>query len=337
MKKKSVVKLVVFIAFLAVGFVVGWMCKGSINSKNSSRDDESASYLRLDGYKYISPLLICDNDPKNDSESLNDMENNLSNFVNQKKAEGKFNDISVYYRDINSGNQINVNADTKYFPASLTKIPFAIAFMKAVESKPELLKQLTKVKLSADYNAGQEITPTDVVTIGQSYTNEEMLAKMIKSSDNNSLYALVSVLEKSTFTGVYDDLGLKFPENVNEQVDYMTAYDFAYFLRILYNSTYLKRDLSERILELMSQSDYNDGLKAGLPQDVTIAHKFGLQTQNNVGTGTANRQMHDCGIVYDRDKPYMLCVMVKSTAEISEINSVFKEISSIVYDRVKNK
>lgn len=330
MKKKNLSKILFSVAFLAVGVIAGWFW-GSHTISDKSTSDETP-YMRLTGYKYISPLLLCDNNEQKNSRSLSDLESKILKEINQKKLEGKLTDASVFIRDINSGNQININPDVKYFPASLTKIPFMIAFLKAAESQPDLLNKEAKVTLSQDYNASQEVSPKESAKIGQSYKADDMLSMMVKYSDNNSLYTLVKLLDQKTFNTVYEDLGLKFPSNVEEQVDYMTAYDFAYFLRILYNSTYLKRDLSEKALGLMSASDFDLGIKAGLPSEVNLAHKFGLQTK--VNGSTTERQMHDCGIVYDKDHPYVICMMTRSTASIEEIESTMKEISSMTYEEM---
>ena len=327
MRKKNLLIKLYPVLLLAVGLAVGWFLGDKLYQKNS--DNRQSQYMRLSGYKYISPLLLCDSDNQQNSKSLLPLEDKIAGIINAKKQEGKLGDASVFVRDINSGSQINVNGDIKYFPASLTKIPFMIAFLKAVESQPDLLNREARVSLSADYNASQEIAPSDAARIGQTYTADDLLSKMVRYSDNNALYTLVKLLDQKTFNTVYEDLGLKFPQNVEEQVDYMTPYDFAYFLRILYNSTYLKRDLSEKALTLMSQSDFNDGIKAGLPDNISLAHKFGLQTKVN-GTVT-ERQMHDCGIVYNGNRPYIICIMTRSQSSIQEIESFMKEVSATTY------
>jgi hypothetical protein len=50
--------------------------------------------------------------------------------------------------------------------------------------------------------------------------------------------------------------GVKTPE------DFLSVKDMATFFRILYNASYLGRENSEYALKLLSQVDFNNGLRA---------------------------------------------------------------------------
>jgi hypothetical protein len=125
-------------------------------------------------------------------------------------------------------------------------------------------------------------------------------------------------------------------EDPNSEIDYMTAKDFSYFLRVLYNSTYLKKDLSEKALELLNTVDFKDGLVAGVPNNITVAHKFGIKGDfaNNDKNQVVNRELHDCGIVYHNQRPYLVCIMTKGNSSLQDSESVLKNISSMIYQAV---
>jgi len=101
-------------------------------------------------------------------------------------------------------------------------------------------------------------------------------------------------------------------------------------LRILYNSSYLNFEMSNKALMLLTQTDFPNGLVAGVPDSVVVAHKFGEQKNGD------EQQLHDCGIVYYQENPYILCVMTKGY-EIPELASIIKEISQQVYNEVKQR
>jgi hypothetical protein len=55
---------------------------------------------------------------------------------------------------------------------------------------------------------------------------------------------------------------------------------------------------------------YNDGLKAGIPANIELAHKFG--ERGIIGmNGREQKQLHDCGIIYYPKHPYILCIMTR--------------------------
>jgi len=72
---------------------------------------------------------------------------------------------------------------------------------------------------------------------------------------------------------------------------------------VLYNATYLDRDLSEKALELLANSNFKLGLRAGVSPTVTVADKYGERTAFDPQGNVQYRELHDCGIVYDQNGP----------------------------------
>lgn len=111
--------------------------------------------------------------------------------------------------------------------------------------------------------------------------------------------------------------------------DYMSPKSYAFFYRVLYGSTYLTRAMSEKALELLTTPDFTDGLVAGVPAHTTVAQKFGEHSFEGV-PDTESKQLHDCGIVYHPEHPYLLCVMTKGS-DFQRLSKVIKEVSETVY------
>ena len=64
--------------------------------------------------------------------------------------------------------------------------------------------------------------------------------------------------------------------------------------------------MSEILLGLLTETSYKNGLVAGLPEgEIKIAHKFG---ERKIGKLI---QLHDCGIIYYQENPYLLCIMTR--------------------------
>jgi beta-lactamase class A len=333
------------IILVLASFFTGWFAKGKFFSNPAKYAAKENPSLRLGGYKFINPLLLCDpaSDQNNESPKMNLLKNKLSDFVNQKKKENAVQNISIFLRDLKSGDEININADEKFHPASLNKIPLLIAYLKYAETNPDILSQKITITAGTDENSQQEIAPQDYAKANETYSIEELLEKMIKFSDNNSFYTLLNNFDVNTLQSVYQDLQVPFyadpTNNTNDpqSKDYMTTEKFSYFFRILYNGTYLHKDSSEKALELLAQTDFSKGLAAGIPQNnIPIAHKFGLVTQKIDNALIVARELHDCGIIYHPQNPYLLCVMTKSQSEIPDIEDIIKNISSIAYQEVNN-
>lgn len=324
--------IIVFVVFI-LGIFCGWLFF-SFNG-NHNKDDTN-EYLRLGGYQYINPLLVCDTSEETNYKKIDGLEEQIKELIGRNQEEGVIDVASVYYKDLLTGEQINVNPDEKYYPASLNKVPLMIAYLKYAETNPNVFARKIKVEKNIpDTNSLQEIKPKEEAKIGDSYSVDDLLEKMIKYSDNNAFYALASGLDKKYFTSTYSDFNINYPENQSDMPDFITTYDFSYFLRVLYNATYLKRDLSEKALKIMSEVDYLDGLVAGLPSGIKVSHKFGFKNDIDASGQTVARELHDCGIIYGSDGPYALCVMTKSKREIPAISEFIRSVSELVYKEVK--
>ena len=109
--------------------------------------------------------------------------------------------------------------------------------------------------------------------------------------------------------------------------------EYSNVFRYLYNSSYLSRKNSEKILQLLSETDFIGGIRQPIPEDIIVSHKFGyFSPNNNIDT----KMFNQCGIIYQEKNPYLLCVSIRSKANSNEEfqNNVMhsEELSQIIYD-----
>lgn len=284
------------------------------------------SETRVSGsFKFISPLLECDNSLPGGRTSIKNMEVKLKAYVATVNNTDKVEHISVYYRDLNNGPWMGIDIAHPFSPASLLKVPVMIAALKKAESDRSLLHRKFKFDASVPADFVDPNILDEVIKFGNSYAYVDLIQRMVVNSDNNAKNLLVGVLGDDAIFNVWRDLGVAVPD-ANATEDFLTVREYSSFFRILYNATYLNKDMSELALEILSRSRFDYGLQAGLPAGIVLSNKFGER-----GFADSNKkQLHDCGIVYAGNSPYLLCVMTKGTDWDTQAE-IIGEISHLVY------
>lgn len=330
MKNKFALVLVLLIV-ISLAFISGWFVRGGISDQGECK----SSPLRLGGFEFVRPLLICNTNAEKSYPELKPLERELENIIDKEKKVNNISAASVYFQDFKTDGRIDINKDEKFHSASIGKVPIMIAIYKLAESNPAILFKKVRYEGGIDGNSEQEIQPKDYPKIGETYTVDELIEKMIKYSDNISPRLLVSFVKPNTIVSLYRDfqVPLRFDPQNPEDFDFITTKDISYFFRVLYNATYLTSELSEKALNLLSRVDYKNGLVAGVPAGVAVAHKFGLVSIEEKGV-IVERELNDCGIIYHPRNPYLLCVMTRSPANIPNIENVIKDISAAAYEYV---
>lgn len=259
------------------------------------------------------------------------LQNELIDFITAEKKKGTVTHVSIYFRDLQNGPTMNIHGQENFAPASLLKVPLMITYYKKAETDPKLLQR--KIRVSDVKSLPQNIQPEQSLKAGKEYTVADIIRLMIAYSDNTSWEALLVYLRQKyseeDFVMTLSDLGIIDPRKRNDQ-QYITVQSYASIFRILYNSSYLSIPMSDKALRLLTDSSFKNGLTAGVPSGIKIAHKFGEQKNGN------EQQVHDCGIVYYTPNPYLLCVMTKGNS-IVDLERVIQTVSKEVYQEVESR
>jgi beta-lactamase class A len=281
-------------------------------------------------YKFINPLLECDSTTFTEDPSLSSLRSELVKYIDSQTKNQKINFASVYYRDLNNGPWFGIHESELFSPSSLIKVPLMMTYYHLAETDPSILTKEIQNTLTFDPKS-QNILPEVTLIPNQKYSIEELINRMIIYSDNNAFDLLNNNLDSTITAKVYKELGVDISAAESDPTgNILSVHKYANFFRILFNSSYLSKDMSEKALKLLSQIKFTQGIVAGVPQDITVSHKFG--EREYVETG--KKQLHDCGIVYTPNKkPYLICIMTQGT-EFSELTSTIKNISQIVYQHL---
>ena len=260
-------------------------------------------------------------DPLRQFYKADDLVINVQPLRDELNAIGKNQNVSIYFEVLNTGTNISVNKDAEFFPASLLKVPLIMAVIKKIERGE--WEWNTEIKLTeADKNKDFGILwqkPTGTV-----FTIEELVKQALINSDNTAYFMLLNNLDPNEIVKVQNYLGLvDFPSESLR----ISAKQYAPILRSLFSATYLTIDNSEKILEWMSESDFNDYLAGGIPATTKFSHKIGIDDEK--------KSYLDAGIVYLTNRPYILIVMVKDF-NLNEADNFMHDVSQKVYSYMVN-
>lgn len=209
--------------------------------------------------------------------------------------------VSVYVEYLNTGANISINPSHYMWPASLAKVPLAMAVLKKVEQGEwNMTDKLVLMEGDRNSESGDSEMPLDAYPIGTAFTIEELLEQLIVHSDNTAFYILQRNLHRDEIKRVVDELGL---EALFSEDGKVSAKEYSRLFRALYTASFLTREYSEKLLALLDASTFDDFLAKELPPEVPFAHKYGEKITLNVYA--------DSGIVYLENRPYLITVIVQ--------------------------
>lgn len=306
--------------------IAGWSAHAwYIRSKSLNKDRR----VKITGYRFTSPLLDVE---LPEGVSVNrepiSFKYKVVDYVKLMTDGGQVRDISVYYRDLGDGPWFGINEHMEFNPASMMKVPVMIAWLKRAEKDPAVLKQTFRFDGNTDMSEVQKIKPRYTLTPGRQYPVETLLEYMMSYSDNNATSLLYNNLTFEELNSVLD--GMDITNRPNAENNSITVHGYSGFYRILYNASFLSRDMSEKALQLLSKEDFPQGISAGVPKGIPIAAKFG---EFESGSNGKEKQLHEFGIVYHPSGAYILGIMTRGS-NFERQSAIIRDISSLVYREV---
>jgi beta-lactamase class A len=321
--------LIVLIVLFLSGFLISYLVfKPSVKNKAN---------LHVGSDIYVPPLLnplLNEYQKRNfDLRELHNFRSKIENYISQRGKEIPGLHVSYYFRDLNQGLWIGINEKETFAPASLMKIPVMIAVLKKAQREPEILN------LSVQYDStsmGKVSEEAGVKKVhGRSYTLSELIEMMIEYSDNFATLALLDYIGEAEVQKVEHDLNIFIKQGYTEFTNFVTVKAYAGFLRILYNSSYLNWEMSEKALEYLAKSSYKEGLRRAIPDSIRVAHKYGKRDLETNG-GLKTLQLHHFGLVYHPKKPFILGIMTRGSS-LNVKEDIIYDLSKITYDELNRQ
>jgi beta-lactamase class A len=285
---------------------------------------DDVSMVRDNSPSLTKPFLFAD--VSCESDALQSLKQDLTGFIESQKALGKIQRASVYYKELNSLHWTTAYGDELYYPGSMMKVPLLLTILKQAQRDKSLLER--KIQFQSSTKLTVFVPVQNPMQVGNFYSVQELLERMILHSDNDATSLLFTVHNKD----LYDELFLKLsiPVQGAEDVYYrVSPADMAKFFRVLYNASYLSSLYSEYALDLLTKSDFKQGVLQGIPSGTKVAHKFG----ERFTTGDLI-QLHEAAIVYRGSSAFAVTIMTEGK-KIEDLSAVMGAISKICFEQKK--
>jgi beta-lactamase class A len=216
----------------------------------------------------------------------------------------------LYIKDLGSNTVFKHNADTEFYAASLYKIPIAAAVMKEIE-KGKLSLDSTATYLPYDYSSGTGVIGS--YTHGIEIRIGDILSELLKNSDNTAQNILLRTLTYKNVSEAFDSLVPDKDISTFYRYNLSTPEEVGLVIEKLYYGDYIKKENSNYLFDLMTDTSFEDRIKPYLREDLKFSHKIGSWPDT----------WHDCGVVSSKEgeKEVIVCLMSQKASFENFINA----------------
>ncbi|MGI6776130.1 MAG: serine hydrolase [Patescibacteria group bacterium] len=212
----------------------------------------------------------------------------------EKILAGRQGVYGVYYLNLRTGKAVSIREKESFPAASLIKLPIVYTlYQQAQEGKINLEEKYTLKEEDKVGGAGSLYQDA----AGAVYSYRELARLCGKQSDNTAAAILEKVLGAEAIEATIRRLGM---ENTSFSRRQTTPEDIALFWQKLWEGD-LKEEYREEILDLLTETIFEEQIPAALPAGVKVAHKVGID----------EGILHDAGIIF-QDPPFILVLMSKN-------------------------
>lgn len=224
----------------------------------------------------------------------------------------------IYVKNLKTGEMIDINGDTVFPPASISKVPVAMLVLRDVDNGVFSLDQTFTLKgwykqYSTD---SMYYKPTN-----SKHTLRTYLDYLIRYSDNTAMTALEDLL------GGVDKINQRSKDELGITTFFRlphmcTAKEIGRIFEMIYNEDFLSKESNDFLIDLLSNIGewMQNRIPKGIPEgaNVKIAHKIGDITTE------FGAEIADAGIIYGEKTDFILVVVNKDIQIESAQNKIIK-------------
>ena len=249
--------------------------------------------------------------------------------------------VAVSYRDLQTGESLDIAQDTVFHAASTMKIPVMIEVLKraqegafGLDQEVLLVNQFASLADGSPFslNAADDGDTTLYSKVGERVSVRELIRRMITRSSNLATNELIELVGAANVTAGAHRLGasrISVLRGVEDQkafdkglINTTTSADLAILLEAIEKGQVLSPSSSAEMRDVLLAQEFNEKIPAGLPPGTKVAHK----------TGEITAVSHDAAVVYPAGrKPYVLVVLTKGIRESAGSSALIADISRMVW------
>ncbi|HEY4907387.1 MAG TPA: serine hydrolase [Candidatus Acidoferrum sp.] len=248
-------------------------------------------------------------------------------------------DVGIAFETLDGRLAWSSRGDDVFHAASTMKIPVMIELFHQVrEGKVKLSDPLPIKNEFHSLVDGSVFTlkpaddsETDLYkVVGQTRTLDQLCDLMVTVSSNFATNLLIQKLGidniRATVASLHAD-GMDIKRGVEDQKAFdkglnntTTAWGLATLLVAIANGKAVDADSSAKMVEILERQKFNEGIPAGVPANVRVAHK----------TGEITKIHHDAGIVY-AERPFVIVVLVRGIEDFKQSSALIADVTRDLY------
>jgi beta-lactamase class A len=237
----------------------------------------------------------------------------------QQHLEGLQGTFGVAIKALDSGQGALLNADRAFPSASLFKLPVMYeVFRQRDAGQLDLAERLVLTSHYAELDLGTLDLP-----IGAPVSIETALQRMIAISDNATANLLADRVGWPRLNATMRDLGLLETYLGGERLT-TSPRDMLRLLELIARGREPSAGSAAAMVDLLLGQRVNDRLPARLPPGTRVAHK----------TGNLQGIVHDVGIVYAPDAPFVIALLAEDAWDYGQVAEAQAALARAVYDYV---
>lgn len=248
-------------------------------------------------------------------------------------------DVAVAFRTLDGKTELFYRADDSFHAASTMKVPVMIELFHQVEEGKLHLND--KIPIHIEFHSIVDdslykLDPADDSELllydaaGETRTVSELCDQMITVSSNlatNLLMERLGVENIQTTTRALHANGMNVLRGVEDNKAFekglnntTTARALQILMTAIADGKAVDAHSSEEMIQILEHQKFNEGIPAGLPEGMRVAHK----------TGEITKIHHDAAIVY-APRPFVLVILVRGLAELKDSSALIADITRLLY------
>lgn len=296
---------------------------GPTTAKAAPKDPCAMRINRVNGFGHIHPIVFART--ACEAQRLAPLKGRVQALIAEERSTGALTRASIFLNDLTDGSWFSINGSEHFEPGSLMKVATMLAVLMKAELEPGFAERRFIFNSNIQF-PHQQYAPSDDLVIGKEYSLGELLRYSIALSSNKAEAVLLQEVGGPAYQSMLSMMGLPGVDPAEGHYP-IAAPDYARFFEALYGASLLGTANSELGLELLGHSEFTIGLRAGVPEGIDVASKFGETAYDG------SRQLHEAALVYAEHRPYLVVVMTQGrTAD--ELAGFLHQVSSTIYQHL---